>query len=266
MSFRQGGLNWIKATIPKKYKSKLYRVVWKFLRQANKIKKNKISLHKNKKNGKIDVYLISLPHRKDRRLECEQNFEKYDLPYANVNVIPGILEDEYPALGASKAHLKALMSFYFYSNNEYGIFLEDDFSFEQSFNKIISIVESLSDKEYVWDVLMLTGMSVELQSNDKVMDLPLKRLYSAQSGAGYVVKRSYIPNLINIFSQSVVELTANENIKNNKIMLTTNALDKIWNPLQEKGGWLICTPRFGCQRPSFSDIEKKQVNYNSSTY
>ena len=37
--------------------------------------------------------------------------------------------------------------------------------------------------------------------------------------------------------------------------------DQSWKPLQEKDNWVCFKKRIGVQRPSYSDIEKINVNY-----
>jgi hypothetical protein len=64
------------------------------------------------------------------------------------------------------------------------------------------------------------------------------------SSSAYLVKRKYIPTLINNIKESI-ELH--------------KPLDVHWNILQEKDTWILY--RIGYQYASYSDIECKTVNY-----
>ena len=257
----------IRNIFPKKYKNGVYRFVWFFLHIYYVIRrKSPDNCFFNRGGNHILTSIISLPHRDDRRELCKDNFNKFDLNYKNVSIVDGVIENNFPALGASKAHLKALSKFYFDSTCDYGIILEDDFCFERSFNEIKKVLKNLNDNNVCWDVIMLTGMSV-ICKKDKSMDkYGLKRLYSAQSGAGYIVNRVYTPNLINCMSKSVVILSQNKKHCDSKIMLTTTALDKAWNESQKKDNWFIFSSRMGVQRESYSDIEGRTVDYKLSTF
>jgi hypothetical protein len=44
------------------------------------------------------------------------------------------------------------------------------------------------------------------------------------------------------------------------------AIDQAWKALQRRDRWYIFSPAFGRQRPSFSDIEQRDVDYDAMTY
>jgi hypothetical protein len=70
----------------------------------------------------------------------------------------------------------------------------------------------------------------------------------------YLVNNHYFQTLLANFKDGVARLQ--------KHWTNNNRGDTYWNSLQKKDNWFIIMPQICMQRPSFSDIEKKNVNYS----
>ena len=70
------------------------------------------------------------------------------------------------------------------------------------------------------------------------------------------VKRNYYDILIDNIEQGTNYLSNNLN------RLNDFAIDQYWNKLQLKDNWLLLIPLTVTQRPDYSNIEKRVINYN----
>ena len=73
---------------------------------------------------------------------------------------------------------------------------------------------------------------------------------------GYIVRRRYFETLKNNYKDGVIQLMRTNDRK-------TYAIDKYWLPLQRKDRWYFLIPPSAIQKPGFSDIEQKHVNFQS---
>ena len=79
----------------------------------------------------------------------------------------------------------------------------------------------------------------------------------AQVSAAYIVNHTYYNKLLNNFKEG------NKLIKEHgPDSAVSYAIDQYWKKLQIQDKWFILNPRISEQRVSYSDIEKKIVNYS----
>ena len=71
-----------------------------------------------------------------------------------------------------------------------------------------------------------------------------------------MVKSNYFDKLIINIEEGL------NNLSNNLNRLNDFAIDQYWNKLQLVDNWLLLTPLTVTQRPDYSNIEKKVINYN----
>jgi hypothetical protein len=103
-----------------------------------------------------------------------------------------------------------------------------------------------------WDVLMLSGFLID----HKDTKFPhLKRVIDAQAASGYLVNRYFIDNLLEVFTESKNNLQNNNDYKK-------WALDQNWKKIQAESKWFIYSPQLGYQKGGYSDIEKRNTDYN----
>jgi len=189
------------------------------------------------------ILYINLDHRKDRKeslLNQMNNFNNIKLTRIDA------IKKKNGALGCALSHIKALE--YAYQQNVNSVLiLEDDFIWKKEYNItfINSIIHKLLNNIH-WDVCLLS-------CNGKKQNFTNNNYYYSdiicQTTSSYIIKRKYIPILINFWKNT---------IKNNELVVK---IDISWKELQKKDKWICCNPVLGMQLPSYSDIKKRNVNY-----
>jgi hypothetical protein len=82
------------------------------------------------------------------------------------------------------------------------------------------------------------------------------KIQKCQTTTGYLVKNHYYDKLIKNFEEGVNSLIKNLSLMNKY------AIDQYWVSLQLVDKWYLLTPLTVSQKPDYSDIEKKRINYN----
>jgi Glycosyl transferase family 11 len=107
-----------------------------------------------------------------------------------------------------------------------------------------------------WDAVMLGGHGEEPVR----LTVDLGRVRESMSCTALIVKRSYLRTLLACFEQSYAGLT--------RAPVTPElyhawALDRVWNPLQERDRWLAFYPYLVGQRVGYSSIEVEVKDYRA---
>lgn len=97
-----------------------------------------------------------------------------------------------------------------------------------------------------WDVLLLGGTFVDCTLEGRVN--------VAQSGVCYLVQQEYYDTLIANLREGVEGLIRGGDY-------AVFALDQFWKRLQPRDRWWVALPMACYQRPDFSDIEGRMVDY-----
>ena len=152
-------------------------------------------------------------------------------------------------IGCSKSHIQILKEAAT-QNYEYVCILEDDVSFlnpQETKDKLNKIMK----KNINWDVIILGGNNNK--PYQKINEDCIK-VNNCQTTTGYIVKQSYYDTLIDHWTNGL-----------NNLIKTRNspkyALDITWKDLQKRDNFLLIIPIDVIQRPDYSDIEKRNVNY-----
>jgi glycosyl transferase family 25 len=185
------------------------------------------------------VVYINLAHRTDRKEEIEGELLKV-FPSEKIVRFDAI-KHEKGGIGCSLSHIGAL-ELAIKNNWKNVLIVEDDLQWI-NFEKGIRIFKNLIKNPY--DVILLSGHDVFYN----------KRTYKLQkccARTGYLINNHYFSSLLNNYKEGV-ELLKKE-------FKSPNRGDRYWNRLQEKDKWYII-PDMCIQRPSFSDIEQRKVNY-----
>ena len=206
----------------------------------------------------IDTYLISLEARMDRRVESLQNLEKLGINKNFINIIDALYTPSNGAIGCAKTHAFAMSNFLFYSDSDYCLIVEDDFSPIDYEKFKIGMVEIFSS-EIDWDVVLLaSNMAVPISQSH--ID-GLFKVINAQTASAYLVSRKFASILIKYFFDAAHKNTELLKILDSKTCNHFLAIDMIWKNLQLSYNFFAFLPQLSVQRPSFSNIENKQVNY-----
>ena len=114
------------------------------------------------------------------------------------------------------------------------LIVEDD-SMWNNFDNGYSFLEQKIKEPF--DVILLGSV---------VQHIEKSKVISAQSAHSYLVSKHYYEKLLNNYKESFQK----------KI-----AIDQYWKILQPSDNWYCIKPSMMIQRPSFSDIENKFVDY-----
>ena len=192
----------------------------------------------------IDAILyINLEHRVDRNTHILNELHKICTDDSKIHRIDAVKNDN-GALGCGLSHIKALE---FALTNDWTniLIVEDDFTFNCNSNEIHKNIDLLFN--YNFDVGLLSTNCLRYDdTNTKI-----KKVLYSQTASSYIIKKNYIHILLENFKDCV----------NDIILKHKNWIDIHWNKLQLIHNWYAIFPAIGYQYESYSDIEKKIVNY-----
>lgn len=180
-------------------------------------------------------HVINLERRSDRWTLFQQNFQKYSVPYLRFSAI----EDKNGALGCAKSHCAVLQA---QKDLPFAFVAEDDATIQSSFKDVV-----LEFMETSADVLLL-GYNTRIF---KPYQGSFFRVMNSLTTSCYVVRNSMIPSLLACFEKCILDMSTGRQ----------NPIDLEWQSLQKTFTFIVPKRRLVIQRESFSDIERKMVNY-----
>lgn len=187
------------------------------------------------------VVYINLDERKDRRIEIQRELLQA-FPASKIQRFPAIRHEK-GAIGCSKSHI-AVLEMAKAAGWANVLIIEDDFIW-QNYDVGASRFEELLHSPY--DVIVLGGAYVRCNPESG-------RLQSCQTATGYIVAAHYYDTLLANFKEGLREFEAGG-------LYALFALDQYWKRLQPRDNWFIVQPLFCMQRPGYSDIEQRVVDY-----
>ena len=198
----------------------------------------------------MNGYYINLSHRTDRKTHIENLKQKYTF-FQNIERFDAILNKR-GDIGCSLSHIHCLTQL-LNQNKDYYLIMEDDFFIMndvdfQNFEANFQLIKDNDD----WDVLTLTPRGDTIIKNYL---LDFNKIVNNQTATCYIVKHNFIEKLLSYFKKGVSGLMNNEDPN-------INALDQCWKPLQHIHNFIYYKSIFAGQMQGYSDIEKKNVNYN----
>lgn len=206
-------------------------------------------------------YYINLEERKDRYGHFEKLKNKYSF-FKNIDRLSAIC-DENGAIGCGRSHITALNKCLEYKDVDpcdYMMVFEDDFCIlnDTHYNDFVNHFENIRN-EKDWDIIVLTPRGVlknaVVNIKSKMASNHFYEIVNNQTATGYIIKKSFIPILINTFEKSVEGLLKNLNPDN-------YAIDQYWKSLQDTHHFYYFKKIFAGQLVGYSTIEKRIVNYN----
>jgi len=207
-----------------------------------------------------NIYYINLIDRKDRKKELLNELYNCNVPKSRIFRINAIRK-KLGSYGCLLSHIKTLEKAK-KDNIDYAVIFEDDFTFNKKVS-ITNIIKNLSDLN--WDVCLLSGNTIQLLDNIKTN---IYKVNNSQTASGYIIKKNYLPILLHFLKNTLrdnkegINYNTIESCKKLNECPYTEPIDISWKKLQKKDNWLIIHPTIGYQRKSYSDIEKKIVDYN----
>jgi hypothetical protein len=210
----------------------------------------------------IAVKIINLPHRTDRRDECIIEAARIGFQITENEFFAARHIENNGKLGCSLSHGKVLADFLYGESRDYILVLEDDFSIRNP-DTFRSTLDSILKQSANWDVYLL-GHNAAIP----IEGTPIRDTYkviNSQTTSGYLVGRSYAPNLVKSFYRSAELLSRYKSLPHELRIHAYNlfSCDILWKDLQIKHRHWASLPSLIYQRPSYSDIEQTQVHYGS---
>ena len=194
-----------------------------------------------------NIFYINLDTRTDRKTFFENQMRTLGLRAERFTAI----RHSIGAIGCTLSHI-ALLKYAKTQNLDHILIMEDDIMFmdPQAFiNNLNNCLFNHSD----FDVLLIAGnnMGKYLKLSNNCV-----RISKCQTTTGYLVKSHYYDKLIQNYEAGMSKLIKNINLH------IVYAIDKHWSILQTIDKWYLVTPLSVSQKPDYSDIEQKHVNYN----
>ena len=188
------------------------------------------------------VVYINLDHRTDRNEHMTHMTKTFGNKVSRFSAI----KTQYGAIGCSMSHISVLKMAI--ENNWNNILIMEDDAEWNNFEQGYKVLKKLTSNPY--DVIMLGGSFVSYNQETY-------RLQSALCLTAYLVNKHYMPILLHNFEEGL-----------RKFLLSPSepglyALDTYNNRLQSVDNWYIVQPPLVYQKPAFSDIENRFVDYRS---
>ena len=194
-----------------------------------------------------NIFYINLDTRPDRKQHFENQMKMLGLNATRFNAI----KNNCGAIGCSLSHL-TLLKYAKENNLDHILIMEDDIMFLNPQVFIYNLNNVLTNHPD-FDVLLIAGNNMGIYDR---LDKFCIKITKCQTTTGYLVKSHYYDKLIKNYEEGINNL-----IKNIKLM-DYFAIDQYWNKLQLEDKWYLVTPLTVTQKPDYSDIEKRQINYN----
>lgn len=190
---------------------------------------------------------INLEHRKDRKNQIENEFNKMNIDKNKIIRIDAVRNKLNGHIGCCKSHIKALKLAKQMDLNNVVIF-EDDFVFTLPKKEINNKINHFLNKYKDFDVIMLTTINKTFEDID---DKHIKKVNSATSPTAYIVCKHFYNSLINDLETALNKMEEEmvefdkKNGKKKKKYETGYAFDQHWFPLQKKSKWYCFFPYLG---------------------
>lgn len=208
----------------------------------------------------LSIKIINAEHRNDRRIECVREFDQIGLTGEEYVFFNAKYLANSGARGCALSHAKAISDFLFDTSKPYLLVLEDDFTIKQR-ETFRSAIEKVLQYGDLWDVFLLAhNLAIPVDATSMT---GVKRVINSQTASGYLVGRLYAAKLIECFFRSSELLARSEELPSpsREYAAEIVSCDMLWRELQIKDRFWASFPSLTQQRPSYSDIEKQDVDY-----
>ena len=200
------------------------------------------------------IVYINLDYRIDRNVQMLNEFKRVGITSNKFVRLSATKNDKNGAIGCTLSHIRCLQMA-IDNNWDSVLIFEDDFTFIDDTNYINKSLNYLFDefsKKNEWSIICLArGARQEI---DSINDNYISKALAVGTASGYIIKKDFYSTLLNNFKQGLNNLMRGIDVDN-------NTLDGKWIELQKDNKWYIFSPSLGYQRASFSDIEKRDVEY-----
>ena len=200
----------------------------------------------------INGFYINLDGRRDR-------FDYFEKVKSDNSFLTNIqrfsaISNSNGALGCTMSHYNALkLAYETYKGGECIAIFEDDFFIldKNAFNDFVSDFSSIKNNDD-WSVITFTRRAGTYYGK---YDDKFNYIKETQTMSGYIIKTTFIETLM---KQLEIGITNMEN----GLSIHNNICDQIWKPLQHANNFIYYNRVFAGQLPSYSNLEKRVVDYN----
>jgi len=195
-----------------------------------------------------NCYLINLDDKVQRLNDSITELSKLDIKPIRFDAV----RHQKGAIGCSLSHL-GVLNLAKFKNHEYVLVCEDD-------NLILSVdgvkksINQFLEDKLEWDVLILSANNY--RPFEKTSNYYIK-VKNAQCTNAYIVRRHYYETLIQIWETAIIKFS--QNPEQHGIY----ALDQYWKVLQKKDNWYLIIPPNIIQKPEYSNVENRMVDYTN---
>lgn len=207
---------------------------------------NAVRKHIFGKGCGVHVMYINLDSRTDRKELVEEELAKVNCTFERVPAIP----HTHGLIGCALSHIECLKL-----AKERGLprvmIVEDDLQWIGDVNLAL---EKLKDQEF--DVAVLSGVFDVAVKPIRVDDIFVRSVKS-QTTAAYICQQNYYDTLIRNIEEGI-------HLMESGLHPDKCAIDQHWKVLQVRDNWVFALPTLGIQRPGYSDIQQKNVDYSSA--
>lgn len=191
-------------------------------------------------------FYINLDKRNDRMISCEEELNKLGLVRPNRFAA---IEHKMGIIGCGMSHLKCIQMAK-EENLPYVTIFEDDIVIPKP-NQVKNIVNRILESKVEWDIILLSGNNFKPNKEEHEDYSIVQRCYTTTA---YIIKKDFYDIYI-------------ENLKEGLLLLMNTksrdySLDAYWIKLQIKYRFLLINPLSIYQKPDYSDIENKEVDYH----
>jgi GR25 family glycosyltransferase involved in LPS biosynthesis len=211
-------------------------------------------------------YLISLDAREDRRALFVANTDTQGFALNTFEWIRAIEDQDFGGLGCAKSHLLAMTKFMTKTENEWCCIFEDDFNFRDTRETTEQTIDYTLKKFSDLDVFLLGGTKlVPMPTNAEIGMYKVNQVFESATTSGYIVRRRYVKQLMINCMDSIIGMEKFRAASPRSVIYHKFAIDQTWKKLQRTDNWYCTTPMLGAQIPSYSDIEKTDIDYTHTS-
>jgi GR25 family glycosyltransferase involved in LPS biosynthesis len=196
------------------------------------------------------VFFINLESRKDRLQHITEQLSQTNIATEKIHRIDAVYDPANGAIGCSKSHCIALEQF-LDSEHKTCLIFEDDFEFTLPQEQINTIVDRLFLESPKFDVVMLSANIGQAQYTEHDF---LVKIMNAQTMSGYAITRKFARALLKNAREGLQQFERTQ-------IPQLFAIDMYMKRLQPQSNWYCFWPKFGKQMQSYSNIERRLVNY-----
>ena len=194
------------------------------------------------------IYYINLDRREDRRVETEAELRRLGLSESQWERFPAITH-RCVTTGCTKSHL-AVLKLARDRGHENVLILEDDFHAIVEPDEFWAEIVKFFDSKTPYDVVMLAYNLIRSEPKDDSVGYARE----VQTASAYIVHNRFYDRLIDNVAEGcdLLENTGHH---------WNYSHDQYWKVLQPHAEWFYMLKRLSVQRPSYSDLGSRYVDY-----